>query len=233
MKKFVSLLLTCMMLVSMTAALADKVSTDTHSYAVYATAAPEIDGVIDDMWAAAPEQWTYMEYTEDIGQAYGYTKIMWDESNLYFLGVVYDYTLDVSTEITPANGVNFWVSETNCPDSATFAQPGDWHIYANPFGNSGYYIGNVAAQEKAVIAATRYLDAEEPYYIVELKMPLLTPDLKLAEGAFIGYDVSVDDDADGDNVRDCFCSWSFLGYYWSDTAALANVQLVKEVPAAE
>ncbi len=231
MKKLISLLLACMMLFAMTTAFADKISTVTDSYAIFAETAPTIDGVIDDMWADVPELWSYKEYTEDIGQAYGYTKIMWDEANLYFLAVIYDYTLDCIQPGNTANGVNFWVSETNSGAEGDFVLPGDWHIYANPFAEFNYYTGNMEAMDKGIAKATINLEADEPYYIVELKMPVLTPDLKLAEGAFIGYDVSVDDDADGDGARDCYAAGYYYGTYWSAPAALGNIQLVKAVPA--
>ena len=71
----------------------------------------------------------------------------------------------------------------------------------------------------------RATEIHEGYYFVECAVPIQTEGLTLQAGHIIGFDVSVDDDFDGDNIRDEYSTWANLGQYWSKTCDLANIML--------
>ena len=225
MKKLLAALMTLALLLSCCAlACAEEITP--AAYASYAVTAPVIDGEIDEIWNNSERIWTYGKYEEGKNMAYGYVKILWDEGHLYFLAVVTDPTLANLRDINPANGVNFWGSETNCKEG-DFQNPGDWHYFSNQAGRFYYYTGNTAVEEKGICAAKIAEDGAQ--YIVELQMPVLTEGLTLEEGHFIGFEVSIDDDMIGNNKRDVYVNWKGEGAYWSDVGALQNVLLTKDV----
>ena len=82
------------------------------STASYATTAPVIDGQIDAIWETTAAQNTEASSIDE-DEATGYTKILWDAGNLYFLAVVTDATPVDAGDNSCTNGVNFWVSEGN------------------------------------------------------------------------------------------------------------------------
>ncbi len=228
MKKLVSLLLACMMLVSLTSAFADKVSTDIHYEAPYATTVPVIDGDADEVWANVPELVTLGEFTEDIGQGFAKVKVMWTEDALYFYATVIDWTIQTA-ETNQAECFGIWGSETNS-DLASYALDTDWALFQSPGGTLRWYNpgGNLVDPVEGLECAYKvFEDAEEPYYTVEVKIPVLDAANPFAADRVIGLEFTVDDDADGDGSRDVFCNWLALGAYWSETAALGNVKLVK------
>ncbi len=228
-KKLVSLLLACMMLVSMTSAFADKISTDIHHEAPYATAIPVIDGEADEVWANVPEIVTLGEYTPDIGQGFATVKVMWTETALYFYAVVEDWTIQ-----TDPNNFNecFCIvgSQTN-DDSDAYSLPTDFALFQSPGGilRPTFLSAEMPAYECAYKV---YADAETPHYTVEAMVPLLDAENPFTAGRVIGLEFGVDDDADGDGARDVYCNWLNLGAFWSSPAALGNVKLVNSAADA-
>lgn len=189
--------------------------------ATYTETPPIIDGTVDEVWQTAEPYMTSEHYQE--GQAYCAFKILWDEENLYFFAKVYDNSISCCAYDSSTNGVNFWVSETNSNLESFNERSGDRHIFCNQDANTGYFTGNMDAQRKVTLATQIY----DSYYIVECTMPILTEGLTLEAGHIIGFDVSVDDDFDGDNIRDTYATWAHLGRYWECTKDLANVELIK------
>lgn len=198
--------------------------------AAYAEEAPVIDGVIDDIWAGTDAFYSDFGYMEDMGQGYGYAKILWSEDKLYMLAVIEDATLEGIGEDSTANGANFWVSETASTETGFGNVAGDWHYFANQDGNTNYYTGNDMSE--IVICATT---KEDGYYIVEIEIPVQTEGLTYTEGSMIGFNLSVDDDLDGDNGRDAFCTWidHNENAYWSDPSCLGKVELVNSIEEAD
>lgn len=190
-----------------------------HGYASYTDTAPVIDGKTDAVWQTTQAVFTRENYTE--GEAYAAFKILWDETHLYFYAKVYDETISCCGEESITNGINFWVSETNSNLETYLNLPGDWHVFCNQNAASGYYTGNASITEKSV----RATEIHDGYYIVECAVPVQTEGLTFQNGHIIGFDVSVDDDFDGDNIRDDYSTWANLGSYWSKTKDLANIML--------
>lgn len=58
---------------------------EVHAQASYASTAPVIDGEIDDIWDTTERLWSYGDYNQATGQAYGSARLLWDEGNLYLL----------------------------------------------------------------------------------------------------------------------------------------------------
>ena len=193
-----------------------------HGEAMYTAVAPTIDGQLDEMWESAAKWYTNGHYDETTGQAYGYTSIMWDQGNLYLLAVVTDGTIEHCQPDSHTNGVNFWVSEMNSNYTTYDKMEGDYHIFCNSSGNLGNYHEQQYILDEAEVAAAVY----EGYYVVECAVPVQTEVLKLRTGKLIGYEVSIDDDCDGDNIREHYCNLQDIGSYWNEPKGLANVKLV-------
>lgn len=193
-----------------------------HGEAVYTAVAPNIDGQLDDMWGNADKWYADGCYDQTTGQAYGYTSILWDQENLYLLAVVTDSTIEQCQPDSHTNGVNFWVSETNSNYSSYETKAGDYHIFCNSSGNIGNYHGQQYILDAIEVAVEVY----DGYYIVECAVPVQTEGLTLYNGQFIGFELSIDDDCNGDNVREYYCNLEDLGSYWSEPKGLANVKLV-------
>ena len=202
-------------------------SENIHGYATYTDTTPIIDGKTDDVWQFA-QAYSSLKNCVD-GQAYAAFKIMWDENHLYFYAKVYDETISGCGEDSVTNGINFWVSETNSNLDTFMNLPGDWHVFCNQNANTNYYTGNVLITEQSLRATEIY----DGYYIVECAVPIQTEGLTYQNGHIIGFDVSVDDDINGDNVREYYCFWEYLGKYWEETSALANVQLIGKEDSEE
>lgn len=200
-----------------------------HYEAQYTAAAPVIDGELDAAWELAGKWYTDSHYSEDSGQAYGYTSILWDQGNLYLLAVINDATIAQCGADSHTNGVNFWVSEQNTNYTTFESKAGDWHIFCNTSGN----VGNYHEDQYIIDAADIAVQVYDGYYVVECAVPLQTEGLTMRDGKLIGYEVSVDDDQDGDNVRDYYCNLENLGSYWTEPMGLANVKLVGGQDLAE
>ena len=62
-------------------------------------------------------------------------------------------------------------------------------------------------------------------------VPVMTEGRVYSEGDGIGYNISIDDDVDGDNVRDGFRSWQKYSHdvwYWENVNDLAVVEFVSQ-----
>jgi len=211
---------------------------DADGYASYATKRPTVDGSIDDIWSTTESMYAFMYENDqwalsdlqDIDVATGYTKVLWTEDTLYLLAVIDDVTMDSDAKST-TNGINFWVSETFSGNTDFNSAPGDWHIFCNADGGTNYYTGNKDVYNQAEMAAAR----TDTGYIVEVAVPVLTEGFEYSADHKIGYNISVDDDADADNNRDTFTSWqAYDGRpYWENPSTLNEVALVGKTAGAE
>ena len=210
-------------------------ATEYDSIANYAGIKPVIDGKIDAIWSATAAQestWPGDLNGEGIS---GYTKILWDEDNLYFLGVVNDATTLQEANPTNTDSIDFWVSETYS-DEIGYPLDGDYLLTLSPYNTVSGKGAEFANETAAVING-------DGTYILEFSIPWLTSDLKPAAGTVFGFNASYNNDIDGDGVRDSWTSWVEWANmpYWSDTMWLDQVELVKvdipvaveEVPAEE
>ena len=214
-----SILMLSMMVITVSAyPLTAKILGEAH----YTAVAPTIDGQIEELWEAAEKWYSDGHYDETTGQANGYSSMLWDAGNLYLLAVVNDNTIEQCQPDSHTNGVNFWVSETNSNYQTYKSKVGDWHIFCNSSGN----IGNYHEDQYILDAANVAVQVYDGYYVVECAVPLQTEGITMRNGKLIGYEVSIDDDCDGDNVREYYCNLEDLGAYWTEPMGLANVKLV-------
>lgn len=218
--KILSLAITAILLFTLSSFAAD-------STAQFASTKPVIDAVIDDVWAKTPAQegsFPGDNWTDDC--ANGYTKILWDEANIYLLAVVTDNTLEIDKTAT-SNSVDFWMSEMNTGDPDGFGAEGDWHLCAGSFGATSYYIGNTALPDAAELATA----VDGSTVIIEARVAWQTPGMAVKTGHVIGYNVSFNDDWEDDAARNAWISWQdYNGApYWANTAALNTVELAGEM----
>ncbi|MBR5311592.1 MAG: discoidin domain-containing protein, partial [Clostridia bacterium] len=202
-------------------------ATEYDSIANYAGIKPVIDGKIDAIWSATAAQestWPGDLNGEGIS---GYTKILWDEDNLYFLGVVNDETTLQEANPTNTDSIDFWVSETYS-DEIGYPLDGDYLLTLSPYNTVSGKGAEFANETAAVING-------DGTYILEFSIPWLTKDIKPAAGTVFGFNASYNNDIDGDGVRDSWTSWVEWANmpYWSDTMWLDQVELVKvDIPVA-
>ncbi len=222
MKKFFSIALAALMMAAMTTTtMAD--DTGLVSNAAKATVAPVIDGEIDDIWNYTDPQTVDTSASDGVEVSAAYTKILWDDTGLYFLAVVTDDSI-TDNDKDARNSVDFWISEKHTKTDGFAADAGDWHFCKASDGTEVYYTGN----EKIYDVAESYVNVTSDGYVIEFYAPFLS-DITPAVGTKIGYTVSVNDDVDGDGVRDGYSYWSVTaedGAYWSNTKALCDVTLV-------
>ena len=223
MKKLVSVIITlCLLCVGLLNVFPATASD--YFYADYAYIKPIIDGEIDEVWETTAEIET--EFNRENGFAYGHIRILWDEDTLYVLALVVDSTVDEIGDDSNTNLVNFWVSETASDEKAFGNVPGDWHLGVNQAGKTSYYCG-----EDLTDFATCKARIDPDYmsvggYVVEAAIPLKTSDYNYSADGIIGFAVSIDDDVDGDNVRDSYCATQDPEtHYWSVPANLNRVEL--------
>ncbi len=228
MKKTLVTLFAALLLVSgATFAQADGV--DLTSTANYATETPLIDGKIDDVWATTEKQVIDPSSSAGVLISSAYTKVLWDDYGLYILAVVEDDTF-TTDDAAAVNSVNFWVSEKNTRLMGWNNDPGDWYFTVASDGTVPSYPG----MEKVFEAAESAILSTRNGYTIELFVPYLS-DIAPAAGVKIGYNATVNDDIDNDQVRDGYTYWSCSSEnssYWENTLGIGTVELIG-VPAVE
>jgi endo-1,4-beta-xylanase len=184
---------------------------------VEATTAPEVDGVVDDVWAGANAVTTDKQVQGE-GGASATVRTLWRGSTLYVLAEVADPELD-------ATGSDPWVQDSveifldagnakNGPYRAEDAQVRISHLNAVSFGT-----GDEAAQEARLVSGTTVVDGG---YVVEASLDLLETG---GPGTFHGLDVQVNDASGG--TRTTVRSWADpTGLGYQSTARWGVAQLV-------
>lgn len=243
MKKYISFMTILVLLcICLALSVSAEISTDAdgnHAQAAYATVAPVIDGEIDAIWDTTEALWSNGNLIVN-DQATGYTKILWDEGHLYLMAVVYENGVFLGAPQTRANGANFWVAEDSSLVKHFYLgegrydnyspDPGVWHIYMNQW--DVFWSATAAVEETATCHSEIYEitdkngNNQKYYYVVECAVPVQTSGLSYSVGHTIGFDLSIDDDVNGDDKRDYYAYWAGLGKYWERTDALARVLLV-------
>lgn len=206
------------------------------STAAYATTAPVIDGVIDPIWDTTVAQ-DYIGTGDDWveGDVEAYTKILWDETALYYLVVVKDTTVGPDFASQANDSINLWISETNTKAGTFEEDLSDYMYMITSTGHTLHDIGSAAGIEynQAVYTASivGYVKTDDGY-IVELKQPFVSK-IKPEAGYIFGYTFSINDDRDGDAVRDAYVhsasdaeNGGTASNYWSATEALGEVELL-------
>lgn len=221
MKRILTLALTLVVILT---AVSVTVFAAADSTAEYANTKPKIDGVIDDVWATTAKQESTFKGDKDGEGISGYTSLLWDEEYIYYLAVVKDATLLQAGKGASTDSVDLWISETYS-DSEGYPKDSDYHLCLTPYGTSHYYIGNKSSTEAVQFESKITGDS----YVIEARMKWYDPSVAKT-GSVIGYNVSFNNDIDGDAKRDSWISWQpYDGRpYWADTKALNKVELVGE-----
>ena len=173
---------------------------------------PTIDGTIDEIWDKATAidfPWDRQNCTRDNlakAMVYAdpekapYAKMLWDENNLYVLAVVHDEKLvvDKNLPIYNRDGVEIYIDELN-EKAETKSEATAFYQMTFVLDGSDSNLNGATAQ-----IATGKLD--ESTYVIEAKYTFskITPE----KDTVIGFDVSVNCNETGDNVRTHCLSWN-------------------------
>ena len=180
---------------------------------------PTIDGNIDKLWDNAK---TINVNTFSVGQsgATATAKALWDENYIYVLMEVKDPLLSKkSADTYQQDSVEIFIDEDNAKSNAY--ELGDIQYRVN-FDNERSING--ASDANSFITATK---TTKDGYIAELALPYRISIFK--PNAIIGFDLQVNDDADGDGTRDNVANWNDLtGNGWSSTENYGILQLISE-----
>jgi endo-1,4-beta-xylanase len=170
---------------------------------------PVIDAVEDDAWAGANEISTDV-WVQGSSGATAKVKTMWGAGHLYVYAVVSDTLLSqASSNPYEDDSIEVFVDQNN---GKTSDYESDDAQYRVNFDNEQSYNGS--ASDDKITSATRVITANSVItpgevitkgYVVELAIRLdaVTP----ADGVMIGFDFQVNNDEDGDGVRDTIAKW--------------------------
>jgi endo-1,4-beta-xylanase len=184
-----------------------------------ATAAPEIDGAVDEVWAAAAEASTTKE-VEGSGGAVAEVRTLWRDGTLFVLADVTDPVVDVSgSDPWIQDSVEIYVDGGNAKNGGYRAD--DTQIRISAENAVSFGTGDEAAQRARVASATTLTDGG---YRVEASVDLLSYG---GLGTFHGLDFQVNDATDG--ARTAVRNWADpTGTGYQSTARWGVGQLVAE-----
>ena len=179
---------------------------------------PIVDGDEDAVWADAAENETAVWVVGESG-ATARVKTLWDDEHLYVLAVVSDSLLSkASANAWEQDSFEVFLDQNNA--KTTWYQSDDGQYRIN-FDNEQSFNG--AAAPELITSATRVVPGG---YVVELaiKLDAITPQ----KGTLIGFDFQINDDKDGDGVRDSVVTWNDpTNQAYQDTSRLGVLQLVE------
>jgi endo-1,4-beta-xylanase len=177
---------------------------------------PNIDGTVDDVWNQAPEL-SVNRYQMAWQGANGFSKVLWDNENLYVLTKISDSQLDKSSPNPwEQDSVEVFVDQNNGKTSSY--ENGDGQYRVNFNNETSFNPGSIAAGFKS---ATK---VSSNSYTIEMKIPLdtITPD----NNKKIGFDVQINDGKDG--ARQSAATWNdTTGTGYQDTSVFGVLTLVK------
>lgn len=170
---------------------------------------PVVDGEKDAIWQSAAEMATDRFVIGDSG-ATAKVRTMWDAERLYVWAEVTDPLLSKqSANAHEQDSVEIFVDQNNAASAVYQAEDGQYRINFDnePSTNPGSKSGNLTSAAKLtangyVVEASILLDAIDP-----------------SDGDSIGFDVQVNDDQDGDGIRDSVSIWNDRsGLSWQNTS---------------
>lgn len=158
---------------------------------------PEIDAEEDAIWAAANEISTDVWVMGSSG-ATAKVKTLWNSQYLYVYAVVTDTLLSKeSSNAWEQDSIEVFLDQNN--EKTTSYQSDDAQYRVN-FDNEQSFNG--AATADLISSATKIIPGG---YVVELAIKLDA--VQLSDGVRIGFDFQVNNDEDGDGVRDSVAIW--------------------------
>lgn len=179
---------------------------------------PVIDAEEDAVWANATETATDIWVAGNSG-ATATVKTLWDSQYLYVYAVVTDTLLsDASRNAWEQDSFEVFIDQNNAKTTSYEADDGQFRVN---FNNVQSYNGN--AKVELITSATKIVPGG---YVVELaiKFDAITPQ----EGMLIGFDFQVNNDENGDGVRDSISKWNDpTDNSYMNTARFGLLQFVK------
>jgi endo-1,4-beta-xylanase len=160
---------------------------------------PVIDGSIDKIWDKAEAAATNIYLTNYKG-ATASIKTLWDENKLYVLADVTDPKLSAkATEPYMQDSLEFFIDENNA--KAGGYQDEDFQFRIS-FENRKTVGGGHAQPEMIQSKAVR----TKKGYLIEASFTFQT--IKGSAGTKIGYELQINDDADGSGIRKSVTKWN-------------------------
>jgi endo-1,4-beta-xylanase len=193
---------------------------------------PVVDAEIDDIWNYADSLALDKLIDGSKTDTTGYLKLLWDDTNLYALVVINDNTphLDDGGEASSKDSLEVYVDIFNKkPDNfddqdgvfyfGVFALGGFDRIYSGDAPNGGSTIKAVS-----VVKGTQY--------IYEMSLPLndlAVAAVKMNAGMSIGFDIQVNDNAEGNSSRAAAFDWADSeNKAWQDPSYFGTITLSAE-----
>jgi endo-1,4-beta-xylanase len=179
---------------------------------------PVIDAEEDAVWADTEAITTSVWVVGERGST-ATVRTLWDDEHLYVYAVVTDSLLSNAAE-NPWEQDSFEVFVDQNNAKTTFYESDDGQYRVN-YENAQSF-GGAASADTITSAAKITPDG----YIVELAIPLdaITPQ----EGMLMGVDFQVNNDEDGDGVRDSVVTWNDPTHQsYQNTSRLGVVQFVR------
>ncbi|KNY26226.1 endo-1,4-beta-xylanase [Pseudobacteroides cellulosolvens] len=178
---------------------------------------PVVDGVIDSVWNSVDETNTNVWVAGSSGSTAKF-RTLWDEKNLYVLAVVTDSKLSKkSTDTYQQDSVEIFIDQNN--GKTTSYEADDYQIRIN-FDNEVSFDHGKSDSLKSATAKT------DTGYIVETAIPLTA--IKAESGSVLGFDLQVNNDEDGDGLRDSVSIWcDGSGNTWQNISGIGNLILNK------
>jgi hypothetical protein len=184
------------------------------------TAAPVIDGVLDDAWldnsvliqadefnlrngATIPSEFTDLEFWEDLQVAY---RVMWDETAFYVWFEVIDDIINIAhANSWERDGVEVYFDGNNGKTSAKETDDVQWT----------YVWSDLTKKTTGQLEELAWGEMESDYvnYTFEAKYPAAALAFTLEEGHVIGWEVQVDEN-DGANRKNMVRWWGEDNMAW-------------------
>ncbi|HEY0734399.1 MAG TPA: endo-1,4-beta-xylanase [Herpetosiphonaceae bacterium] len=180
---------------------------------------PTIDGNVDAGWSKAPEISTGTWVLGTSGST-ARVKTMWDANRLYVLSLVTDSRLSkASANPWEQDSVEIFVDQNNGKTSSYESDDAQYRVnYANEQSFGG------AASADKFVTATRIVPGG---YVVEAAITLDA--VPPQENGFIGFDVQVNNDEQGDGTRSSVVTWSDpSGQSYQNTSRFGVLQFVRK-----
>jgi endo-1,4-beta-xylanase len=180
---------------------------------------PTIDGTADPIWSQVPEI-TTNTWVQGTSGSTAKVKTLWDAGHLYLLAVVMDNRLSkASANPWEQDSIEIFVDQNNAKTSSY--QPDDAQYRVN-YANEQSYGG--AASANTFVTATRIIPGG---YVVEAAITLDA--VQAQENGFIGFDVQVNNDEQGNGTRFSVATWSDpSGQSYRNTSKFGVLQFVKK-----
>lgn len=186
---------------------------------------PEIDGEIDNIWVSAEEAKTEVWVSGTSGSTAKF-RTLWDDDYLYVIAEVTDNLLSKkSANAYEQDSIEIFIDQNN--NKSTAYESDDYQIRVN-FDNEPSYNPD---KPEGFTSAT---SITETGYIVEAAVPFTVSKDEVKAGAVLGFDLQVNNDEDGDGVRDSVSIWCDpSGMSWQNLSGLGNIILDGEVATAK